>query len=315
MPQGLSRPAHDLESHEMTDRFRTARWTRLVLAFCLVTSSAAARSQEAESPDDHHTTADRSSGSLPGQKTRQTPTTGESTPARQHASRWQRFRDSVWPFRPRRQSTDSERPPRNLAIRPGQRVASGKKGAEDVLAQGPERKPESSPSREERRSRWLLGRDVRYAPGEDPDTSEPSDVKADHSVSQAAYESLQDSRRSPALPSSSPGVAPAAESVPVRVGGGQDPRDLPPSLDPLPSPTPGSPVQPGIPEANGAVTDSVGAEAIAESQQEPYGLGKRFLRGYPTLVQWFPRLLGPPRESPAPEGETFRAGETFGGGG
>jgi Putative beta-barrel porin-2, OmpL-like. bbp2 len=34
----------------------------------------------------------------------------------------------------------------------------------------------------------------------------------------------------------------------------------------------------------------------AQSQQEPYGLCKRFLRGYPRLVLWFPNYLGPPRE-------------------
>jgi hypothetical protein len=56
-------------------------------------------------------------------------------------------------------------------------------------------------------------------------------------------------------------------------------------------------------------------------EQPQYGFAKRFLRGYPTFVQWFPWLLGPPDEptaggsagayGPAAAG----GGETTGGGG
>ena len=70
----------------------------------------------------------------------------------------------------------------------------------------------------------------------------------------------------------------------------------------------------GADEAN--VEAALADSTAGQSEQEPYGLGKRFLRGYPTLVLWFPRLLGPPRESDRmPESEEFRAGERSGGGG
>ena len=78
-PESLPGPP---ESLPITIRFRTERWSRLVVAFCLVTTSATARSQETGPPDDHDPTADRSSGSLPGQKARRKPQTEESTPAR-----------------------------------------------------------------------------------------------------------------------------------------------------------------------------------------------------------------------------------------
>ncbi len=56
--------------------------------------------------------------------------------------------------------------------------------------------------------------------------------------------------------------------------------------------------------------------AAADNEREPYGLGKRFLRGYPVLVQWFPELLGPPRQSDLDSREQeFRSGERSGGGG
>ena len=57
---------------------------------------------------------------------------------------------------------------------------------------------------------------------------------------------------------------------------------------------------------------------LTELEPEPYGLCKRWLRGYPTLVEWFPKHLGPPRKSASedPEKEdTARAGERSGGGG
>ena len=58
-------------------------------------------------------------------------------------------------------------------------------------------------------------------------------------------------------------------------------------------------------------TNAAMAEATAgEPEREPYGLGKRFLRGYPTLVLWFPRYLGTPRESDMQaRDDEHRAGE------
>ncbi len=86
----------------MTDLCRTARLSRLILAFCLVTMIAAARAQEIEPPRDPDTTADRASGSRARKKTEALPRTGEATPARANVSRWERFKDSVLPFRARR---------------------------------------------------------------------------------------------------------------------------------------------------------------------------------------------------------------------
>ncbi len=77
--------------------------------------------------------------------------------------------------------------------------------------------------------------------------------------------------------------------------------------------------QPGTPEAGGAPIEPIIAalSTPTESEREPYNLCKRFLRGYPFLVDWFPKHLGPPRKSASDDsdGETFRAGERSGGGG
>ena len=75
--------------------------------------------------------------------------------------------------------------------------------------------------------------------------------------------------------------------------------------------------QPGMYGVGEAAAEAALADSTAgQSEREPYGLGKRFLRGYPTLVLWFPRLLGPPRESDMnAREEEFRAGERSGGGG
>ena len=98
------------------------------------------------------------------------------------------------------------------------------------------------------------------------------------------------------------------------MGSGNNPRDEVLPIDPLPTPTPDRPGMYGEydTEMEAAVADS----ATGQSEQEPYGLPKRFLRGYPTLVLWFPNHLGPLRESDVTsrEGE-FRAGERSGGGG
>ena len=270
----------------MTDRVRTARWSRFIVVICLITASASARAQEDEPLDDHKS-PDRSSGSLPAQKLRPKTETAEPAAPRQEASRWQRFRESVWPVRSQRRTTDSGRPTRNAPQGNGQRSADARNRAEEASVRGTRPTPEPSPGREENRARWLLGRDVKYASGEEEegDSFGPWEKKADPSVSQAEYESLQDSMPTPRLPA----IAPADERVEVPVGDGQDLRDLLPALDPLPTPTPGSTYQPGIPEAMGGMPGPVDAEEIVETQPEPYCLGKRFLRGYPRLLLWFPK--------------------------
>ncbi|MGO9916554.1 MAG: hypothetical protein ACLQIB_17895, partial [Isosphaeraceae bacterium] len=50
-------------------------------------------------------------------------------------------------------------------------------------------------------------------------------------------------------------------------------------------------------------------------EKEPYSFCKRFFRGYDCLVEWFPKHLGPPRESASDDTETTSSGETAGGGG
>src|SRR5262249_52467289 len=89
----------------------------------------------------------------------------------------------------------------------------------------------------------------------------------------------------------------------------------------LPSPPLPSTDQPGSSEPNGATTEPLVDAVSAEIDQEPYCFCKRFLRGYSTLVQWFPGCLGPLRTSgmgsrPSPEQQTGAAanGEDDGGG-
>ena len=66
------------------------------------------------------------------------------------------------------------------------------------------------------------------------------------------------------------------------------------------------------PEVAEALAESVAGQS--QTEREPYSLPKRFLRGYPTLILWFPELLGPPRASDS-KTEDLRAGERSGGGG
>jgi hypothetical protein len=94
------------------------------------------------------------------------------------------------------------------------------------------------------------------------------------------------------------------------LNGEQDLRDVLPMIDPLP---PAS--QPELSSGDDALPYPTSTATNSVSQREPYGFVKRFLRGYPTLVQWFPNHLGPPREEPKESDDTFRAGERGGGGG
>ncbi len=185
-----------------------------------------------------------------------------------------------------------------------------------------------------------MGRDIRYAPGRDPDSPKDADPAEDPAVTRAGYETVQPPQRTA-----------AAASVANPVGNTQ----VPP-LDPLPSLAPGdpanfpivpnsaggfagqnatapSPLMPGMDQpidsdTNGAANGTSLAPLAAQSEQEPYGFCKRFFRGYPTLILWFPKHLGPPRK-PSPgypitvEGwplleedePSERAGERSGGGG
>jgi Putative beta-barrel porin-2, OmpL-like. bbp2 len=277
------------------DRRRRTASPQLLLAFGLVISCASAKAQESEPPIERRAQDETSASSRRTQNTKQGKKTVESTPPA--VTRWDRFRESVWPFR----------------ARP---------------------KPEHSPPREERRTRWLVERDIKFAPGAagEDDRVGPWEPKRDSTVSPATYAEpetpIPASSRSTSSASASPGAGI------VRPRGVQGPQDVPQPADSLPPPLPDGSEQPSGAEALDMVTENVAAEEASKNQREPYGFCKRFLRGYPTLVSWFPEHLGPPRE-PTPglpitlEGTPFlriaadseggsepaRAGERSGGGG
>src|ERR1017187_1289648 len=272
------------EKISMRDPFRTARLSRLIVAFCLMTTSAAAQSQVTQPVMDRDTVANRSADSPPENKSPKTQATEDSPSVRKKGSFGDRLRDSVWPFGTKQQSTDSGCPPRTASVGRDGRIASGKDGSEAVKSQVPDWKRLTSPAAEEKRGRWLAGRYVRYAPGHEAGDTEAPDVASDASLSIAGYESIPEPRRSTALPESSSGVVQAVASMPDRVGDAQDPRELPTAIDPLPFPTPNSPDQPETSETFGSMIEPLVAQPATENEREPYGLGKRFLRGYPRLV-------------------------------
>ena len=156
-----------------------------------------------------------------------------------------------------------------------------------------------SPPREERRTRWLVERDIKFAPGAaaDDDRVGPWEPKSDSALSAATY--AEPETPIPASPRStaSPGAGPGTGID--RPAGVQGPQDVPQTVDSLPPPLPDPSEQPSWPEALEMVTENVAAEEASKNQREPYGFCKRFFRGYPTLVSWFPKHLGPPRE-PSP---------------
>jgi Putative beta-barrel porin-2, OmpL-like. bbp2 len=127
----------------------------------------------------------------------------------------------------------------------------------------------------------------------------------------------------------------------VKLEATQKPGDLP-DLSPLPAPPPDyeakgnnapnsttsgadqatMPRDAGFPSAN-QITTSNGDDTASQSslsdfasevvyEQEPYSFCKRFFRGYPTLVAWFPKYLGPPRKStPDPPGPESHFGDEY----
>ena len=175
-------------------------------------------------------------------------------------------------------------------------------------------------SREADRQRWLLDRKIRYAP--EPDTIDGNEVKPDVSVLKSSYEMSQGLPQLPNAP-----AMPTLDSLPVAapasaVGIAADPNYV--GVAPTQSPTMPPAMLPLVDQPHASATSDGMAPAASESlpdpvlEPEPYSLTKRFFRGYPTLVDWFPKHLGPPRERDTPDPEkveTFRAGERGGGGG
>ena len=168
---------------------------------------------------------------------------------------------------------------------------------------------ESSPTRAKRRS--LLTEKVEYSPGEAPELPEfsPMTRDSDASVSQARQNVAQEPP-APVVPSNVFGQ----RGLPNPMGNGGNPSNSVPPIEALPSPTPEQPGENGPDEA--ALEATVAAPDEGQSEREYYSLPKRFFRGYPTLVQWFPDQLGPMRESDkTARDDEHRAGERSGGGG
>ena len=278
----------------------TALWTCIVLVLCLATVAARAQSQEPESTDDHGKTPDRTSGAHADQKKSRTGSLEESAPPKSEPSRWERLRDSISPFRPKRQSSDTGDRARNDLISRGRLATQGNSKAAEV----PARKPKSSQPQDESRRRWLIGKYVRYAPGEDPNSPDYDGAKQDDSVSRATYSKVQEPTQLPSLdPLSRP-----SPNAPGNITGAPDATPLPPGPTAvLPTPVPPSPDQPDASEPGAAAIEPIIAALNTEYEREPYNLCKRWLRGYPFLVEWFPKHLGPPRKTAGADSEE----ETF----
>jgi hypothetical protein len=164
---------------------------------------------------------------------------------------------------------------------------------------------------------------VQYAPGAHLDSVNSSEAKDDPAVSRTANEPVEGPAAQAAgtKPSSSGAPAgrlaarakgaadwlppspfarlqpPAAPGVLDQPGAALDLPALPPAQPPISvSPEVPSATQPDVSDIVEAATEASAAAASNGDQQEPYGFCKRFFRGYPRLVLWFPRHLGPPRE-------------------
>jgi hypothetical protein len=184
----------------MAGRFDAARCSRLVLAFCMLTT-AAVRSEELEAPKEQRRTADRPSSSQKPPSTLRPQETDETGSAPGRLFRWERLRNAVGSFRARRHDTAEE------------------------------------PAR---RRRWIVGRDVKYVPGEETDSPEPARAKADPAVALAAYEPVAEPRQATAPAPLGRGVADAGAGA-LRQIAEEDPRGSSPPLLPLPTPSPGLP--------------------------------------------------------------------------
>ena len=276
---------------------RRVGWNRAFLLLCLAVTPAMAGSWEREPSESPENTTDRPTVTQQAQRLSGTDSTDRSASVKRSPSRWERFRNSLSPFRPKVKNTETANPARNEAIIP---------------------KPDSNPTREDDRRRWLIGRNIQFEPERDPGTTETERAKTDRRVSQAAYEAEQVPSQStlpsldalpPSMPDSSgfvPGALNSDNSAPGQMA---------------------TPPSPSLPQADPGGIAANSGNPIAEAEEaalpggmgpEPYGLCKRWMRGYPTLVEWFPKHLGPPRKSdsedPATQ-DTFRAGERSGGGG
>jgi hypothetical protein len=170
------------------------------------------------------------------------------------------------------------------------------------------RDTDANPIPDKRRS--LLSEKVNYEAGEAPEFAEFSPMAVDSSVSHVRHEEAQ--VPPPPVPQPPfPTSGMRAQALPPAAGDGDNAATGVPPLDPLPTPTP---EQPGLyGEGETEMEEALAESTAGESEREPYSLPKRFFRGYPTLVLWFPRHLGPMRESDrAAREEEFRESEAAG---
>ncbi len=186
-------------------------------------------------------------------------------------------------------------------------------------AENSKEKDEAAPRDESKRTRWLYGRNVKFAPGAEDEDGEfgPWSSKDDRAVRPARASVAQDWTPTPdLLPLPARPALPPDENMPLL--------EFPVSNQPPPTPLSGLGESPISPEAFAATAPApADGDDSGESGAEPYGFLKRFLRGYPRLVLWFPNHLGPPRkdgptlngEEPENGEETSTSGERGGGGG
>ena len=147
-------------------------WNRAFLVLYLAVTPAMAGSWESEPSETPENVTDRPIATLPTQEPSTTDSTNRNPPRQRTPSRWERFRNTLSPFRAKDKSEDTARPAQKESI-------------------APKPKPESNPSPEDNRRRRPIGRKIQIEPEHDDGTTETERAKIDRRISQAAYEAEQ----------------------------------------------------------------------------------------------------------------------------
>ena len=179
--------------------FRMRRWIRLAFTFCVLTTTASAQAQVAPPPDFRNGTVGRQDVSPGDPKSLQVVPTGNSNGKTHQPSRWERLKAGVWPFQNKRASSDSVSASRTRATSRDLQSANGTNGAGSGSSATAKPTANASPRQKERRARWLMGRDLKYAPGEENESFSPFERNEDPAVSRAAHAAPQDTMPSPPL--------------------------------------------------------------------------------------------------------------------
>jgi hypothetical protein len=206
----------------------------LVVAFCLVVVQSAPAAQEPEPNDDQTARSERSAGSSRAAKTGSAAASQKPSPPPAKGSRWERLRDSVWPFRAKGQGPNSGTPAQSGSSGDGPRDSSAKNNSKVIAALTRKTSAEPTSTREQPRTRWLVGRDIRYAPGVDPDSPPSPGAEADPSLSQASHSAIQATGPTAVAGGSSSNAA-SLDRMTDHAAGAQDQPGAPPSSQP---PTP-----------------------------------------------------------------------------